>query len=211
MSMSLGYYNTLTAQPVFGEDKENFIPSFKLNEPIDFETSFKMIFSSKSSEEGDDLNILNHADSYTFISSLLDPNPMPSLNDIVSINSLDSGNENDSLSSSNLFSNIEKNPCFAKEGEGMLKRKRFQKRRPRKDNQDNIRKKIKRGFFNSALIKKLNEKLQRIGNKKYFKKFSQKFVSDVNKKRNKEIFNMTLFEILEKKELYLNEDKDCVN
>ena len=66
----------------------------------------------------------------------------------------------------------------------MLKRKRFMERRPRKENQDNIRKKIKRGFFNSALIKKLNEKLKSIGSRKYFRKFPQHFVSDVNQKRN---------------------------
>ena len=52
----------------------------------------------------------------------------------------------------------------------MLKRKRFQDRRTRKENQDNIRKK-KRGFFNNGLMKKLNEKLKRIGSKKYLRKF----------------------------------------
>lgn len=88
------------------------------------------------------------------------------------------------------------------------KRKRFSFRRQRKDNRDNIRKKIKRGFFNNGLIKKLNEKLKSIGSKKYLRKFPQHFVSDVNQKRNKELFNMTLREIFENKQLYINEDKE---
>ena len=87
-------------------------------------------------------------------------------------------------------------------------RKRYRERRARKDNRDNIRKKIKRGFLNHALIKKLNDKLRNIGSKKYFERFPQNFVSDVNQKRNKELFNMTLREIFENKELYINEDKE---
>ena len=87
------------------------------------------------------------------------------------------------------------------------KRKRFSFRRQRKDNRNNIRKKIKRGFFNNALIKKLNEMLKRIGSNKYFEKFPQRFVSDIDQKRGKEIFSMTLGEILEKKKIYRNEKK----
>jgi len=55
---------------------------------------------------------------------------------------------------------------LAKEGEGMLKRKRFQERRARKENRDNIRKKIKRGFINNALHKKINKKALIIISKK---------------------------------------------
>ena len=141
MSMSLDNYSTLLAQSYSFYNKENFLPTFKLNELIDFETPFNINFSSKHSEVEDDFNFLNHNDSYTFISSLLDPNPLPSLNELISINSFDSENKNDSFSSYNLFSNIERKPSLAKEEENMLKRKRFQKRRPRKDNQDHIRKK----------------------------------------------------------------------
>ena len=91
------------------------------------------------------------------------------------------------------------------------KRKRFSFRRQRKDNRDNIRKKIKRGFFNNALIKKLNEILKRIGSNKYFEKFPQRFVSDIDQKRGKEIFGMTLGEILEKKKIYRLEKKSGLN
>ena len=89
-----------------------------------------------------------------------------------------------------------------------LKEKDFKIEDQKNENQDNIRKKIKRGFFNNDLIKKLNEKLKSIGSKKYLRKFPQYFVSDVNQKRNKELFNMTLREIFENKELYINEDKE---
>ena len=91
------------------------------------------------------------------------------------------------------------------------KRKRFSFRRQRKDNRDNIRKKIKRGFFNNALIKRLNEILKRIGSNKYFEKFPQRFVSDIDRKRGKEIFSMTLGEILEKKKIYRLEKKSGLN
>ena len=109
-----------------------------------------------------------------------------------------------------LFSKTENNSgliSIEETEETFLKRKRLLIRKPRKDNQDNMRKKIKRGFFNTALINILNQKLESSGSTKYFEKFPQFFVSDVNQKRNKEIFSMTLSEILEKKALYENEQK----
>ena len=109
-----------------------------------------------------------------------------------------------------LFSKTENNSgliSIEETEETFLKRKRLLIRKPRKDNQDNMRKKIKRGFFNTALINILNQKLESFGSSKYFEKFPQFFVSDVNQKRNKEIFSMTLRQILEKKELYENEQK----
>jgi len=192
------------------DNKMIFLPDFKRNEFIDIEPHY-MNLSSKSSEEEDDFNFFNYADSSTFISSILDPNPMPSLEDIFPIHSIESESKKDSviiIEKVNLFSNIQKNSVLVKNGEDMLKRKRFQDRRPRKENQDNIRKKIKRGFFNNGLIKKLNEKIKNIGSNKYLRKFPQHFVSDVNQKRNKELFNLTLKEIFVNKELYLNEDKE---
>jgi len=139
---------------------------------------------------------------------------MPSFNDFMHIDPDHSDTKNDSISSQekpNLFTNTESDSILVKEGEGMLKRKRFQERRPRKENQDNIRKKIKRGFFNCALIKKLNEKLKGIGSRKYLRKFPQHFVSDVNQTRNKDILGMTLEEIFCKKELYLPENEEGLN
>ena len=193
------------------DNKMIFLPDFKRNEFIEIQPPFNMNLSSKSSEEEDDFNFFGSVDSSTFISSILDPNPMPSLEDIFPIQSIESESKKDSLiilEKVNLFTNIEKNSLLAKSGEEMLRRKRFQDRRPRKENQDNIRKKIKRGFLNNGLIKKLNEKLKSIGSKKYLRKFPQHFVSDVNQKRNKELFNMTLREIFENKQLYINEDKE---
>ena len=193
------------------DNKMIFLPDFKRNEFIEIQPPFNMNLSSKSSEEEDDFNFFGSVDSSTFISSILDPDPMPSLEDIFPIQSIESESKKDSLitlEKVNLFTNIEKNSLLVKSGEEMLRRKRFQDRRPRKENQDNIRKKIKRGFFNNGLIKKLNEKLKSIGSKKYLRKFPQHFVSDVNQKRNKELFNMTLREIFENKQLYINEDKE---
>ena len=191
----------------------DFLPSFLGAEHISLETPFNLNFSSKSSDEAeDDFNKPNNADSYTFISSILGPNPMPSFNEIFPFNSNDSENKDESFSSSSssLFTNLNKNSILVKEDEkdeNMLKRKRFKERRPRKENQDNIRKKIKRGFFNGALLMKLNEKLQSLGSKNCFKKFSKNFVGDVSRKRNNEIFKLTLREIFENKELYSNDDK----
>ena len=124
-------------------------------------------------------------------------------------------NGNEALSSSkstNLFNDAKNNSVLVKEETNFVNRKRYRKRRPRKDNIDNIRKKIKTRFLNHALIKKLNDKLRSIGNRKYFEKFPQYFVSDINQKRNKEILNMTLKEIFEKKELYIHEkEKGLLN
>ena len=89
-----------------------------------------------------------------------------------------------------------------KEKNILLKRKRLEKRRRRRDNQDNIRKKIKRGFLNNALYNKLNKKLKEIGSKLFLEKFPQKFACDVVKKKNKLLLNMNLEEIFELKELY---------
>ena len=72
------------------------------------------------------------------------------------------------------------NNCILQENDvNFLQKKRSTIRRPRKDNNDNIRIKIKRGFLNKALIKKLNDKLRSIGNKQYFEKFPQSFIRDI--------------------------------
>jgi len=91
------------------------------------------------------------------------------------------------------------------ESQNFIKKKRI---KSRKENKDNIRKKIKRGFFNNILCEKLNIKLRIIGSNEYFTKFPQFFASDVNRNRNKIIFDMTLQEIFENSELYIYEDKN---
>ena len=120
---------------------------------------------------------------------------------------------NDSASSSSesssLFKNIEVNSI--KEEENFICKKRSRVKRPRRENQDNMRRKIKRRFFNDALINKLNDKLKSIGSINYFMKFPQNFVGDCNIKRNKEIINMTLLDLFEKNELYVNENEEGLN
>jgi len=91
------------------------------------------------------------------------------------------------------------------ESQNFLKQKRL---KSRKENKDNIRKKIKRGFFNNILCEKLNNKLRIIGSNQYFTKFPQFFASDVDRKRNKIILDMTLQEIFENSELHIYEDKN---
>ena len=90
--------------------------------------------------------------------------------------------------------------------ETFMKRKRYNEKRSRKENQDNIRKKIKRGFLNNALIPKINMIIKKHGGKIFFEIFKQHFVSDVTRKRNMELINMTLEEIFRKKELYHETD-----
>ena len=114
-----------------------------------------------------------------------------------------------SSESSSLFKNTESDSISDKENEiKFIGNKRSKVKRPRKENQDNIRRKIKRAFFNNALIKKLNNKLKSSGSIKYLEKFPQIFVCDGNINKNKKIIDMTLKEIFETKELYANEDKE---
>ena len=106
-----------------------------------------------------------------------------------------------------LFTNIEKDLIINEQN--YIKRKRNNKRRRRRDNQDNMRKKIKRGFLNNSLIPKINLLLKSSGNILYFEKFPQNFISNISRQINNKLINMTLKEIFERKELY--EDKDINN
>lgn len=112
-----------------------------------------------------------------------------------------------------LFTNTEKDntPDEVKENKivkEILKRKT---RRPRKENKDNIRRKIKRGFLNTGVIKKLNQKLKNIGSNLYFMRFPQSFVSDIYRKTNKEVVNMTLAEIFVNKEINTSKNRPDLN
>ena len=154
--------------------------------------------------------INNNPNIFSSLMSSRSPNLIPK--EDVSAVSTNKNNEADSVStseSSNLFSNSKNNYDLVKEEQNCAIGKRYKHRRPRKENKDNIRRKIKRGFFNCALLKKLNDKLRTIGSKKYFERFPQYFVSDVNQIRNKQILNMTLQEIFEKKELYIHKNGEC--
>ena len=98
-----------------------------------------------------------------------------------------------------LFSRLESD-SFDEEENTFTERKRYKNKRSRKEIRDNIRKKIKRGFLNNALIPKINMIIKKNGRKIFFKIFKQHFVSDVTKKSNMKLFNLTLEEILRKKE-----------
>ena len=104
-----------------------------------------------------------------------------------------------------LFTKLETDLSKEKE-DTFMKRKRYNEKRSRKENQDNIRKKIKKGFLNNALIPKINMIIKKHGGKIFFEIFKQHFVSDVTRKRNMELINMTLEEIFRKKELYHETD-----
>ena len=90
--------------------------------------------------------------------------------------------------------------------ETFLRRKRSSQRKKRLENLDNIVKKIKVGFLNTALIKKLNEKMKKIGSRLNLEKFPKHFVSDINHQRNNQLLNMTIKEIFVKKELYQKDE-----
>ena len=68
----------------------------------------------------------------------------------------------------------------------------------RRENQDNIRKKLKTVFFNTFLRKKINEILN-------------SFVNDIRKNTNKDVIDKTLLEIILNKELYSENDLSNYN
>ena len=82
------------------------------------------------------------------------------------------------------------------------KRIRSKNKRRRREYHDNIRKKIKRNFFNKILVKKMNKELKKGGSRKYFALFPQEIVADVTRKRNKKLLNMTLRQVITNSELY---------
>ena len=111
-----------------------------------------------------------------------------------------------------LFTNLENDEIDSSTNdETFLKRKRLPEKRRRLENQDNMRKKIKRGFLNNALIIKLNAILEYYKIKSYFEKFPQNLVVDVTRNSNKDLLNTSLEEIFEKKELYNKNDKNSLN
>ena len=72
----------------------------------------------------------------------------------------------------------------------------------RRENMDNIHKKIKTVFFNNFIYNKINEKLKKKKSRLYFVKFPITFVNDVKRNTNKDIIYFSLLEIISKKELY---------
>ena len=79
----------------------------------------------------------------------------------------------------------------------------------RRENWDNIRKKIKTIFFNKYLYTKMNNALKNKKSKLYFVKFPITFVNDIKRNTNKDIVNISLLEIMLNIELY--DEKDLNN
>ena len=86
------------------------------------------------------------------------------------------------------------------EGEEIMNKKKYKKIQnvqKRKENADNIRKKIKSRFL-KVLRNTVNERLKIAGSKKFFKFLSQKFISNVSKEKNKAALDLTFKEIFSK-------------
>ena len=198
---------------------------------LDVEKRFNRNFSSDEDQTQEEINFLND-DFGTFSSAnfSLDPllpfgeNKVDTVTNKLKkfFNLFNEENQKDSTKSEkygkifviskdkkkeSLFIKTNTKSSFSKEDEKLIGKKRLEIRRPRRENKDNMRKKIKRSFLNYALIKKLNDKLKSKGYAKYFEKFPSFFVTDIDRKRNKDILNMTLKEIFEKKELYKYENQ----
>lgn len=84
---------------------------------------------------------------------------------------------------------------FTEVGRKRKKKKKYIKKR--KQNSDNIRKKIKARFLKS-LKNLINKKLERAGSKYFFSFFPQAFICNLTKENNKAILNLTLREIYSK-------------
>ena len=87
-----------------------------------------------------------------------------------------------------------------------LNNKLLPKIKRRRENLDNINKKIKTSFLNNFFYKKINEMLRQIKSKLYFVKFPITFVNDIKKDTNKEIINKSLLEIISNKDIYNEKD-----
>ena len=175
--------------------------------------------------ENDEMKSIDQSDSYSyygyFPTSSKDPNPQnlpecyltPQEKKVLTGEINEEKNpekifEVNKRKNNSLFNNIENESTEVSLNSGItfIKRKRNKEKRRRRDNSDNIRKKIKGGFFNGALIKRLNFILKQNRSKLYFVKFHQKFISNITRKSNKKFLNMTLLEIFEKKEVYSSND-----
>ena len=97
----------------------------------------------------------------------------------------------------NLFTNIKHDDKNEISYEDQIKR--FSVKRDRYKNKDNILKKIITAFFNFYLLNAINLKLQSLGIKNYFEKFS---LNHINKQNKIVIMNMTLKQFIEKNEAY---------
>ena len=94
-----------------------------------------------------------------------------------------------------VFTNTENGENCSSTDNTFLKRKRYPEKRRRRENQDNMRKKIKRGFLNKALIKNINENIKNIESKLYLEKFPQKLSRGTRIRTAQRVNNCKIFEM----------------
>ena len=93
------------------------------------------------------------------------------------------------------------------------KKKPHQKKKnvlKRKENSDNIRKKIKARFL-KVLKNAINQRLKSAGSEKFFNFLPQAFICNVSKQKNKAVLNLSLKELLEKNLCEGEKSKDLKN
>ena len=126
-------------------------------------------------------------------------------NNLISINELDFGSFNSFPNENQIISESTKNQSLNQNIQKNLKKRiRCKDRRRRRENNDNIRKGIKRNFFNRYIYNILNTELKKGGSNNFFEKFSSVFASDIDRERNKALLNITLIQIMKNKDLYKN-------
>jgi len=200
--------NTQPALIYSVDGNPNLLQNLTRAENIDIEHNFTRNFSLNTFEQ--EQEPMDEINAFDPISALIDPNPMPNAGELIPILvPINSNNQNVSFASLELENSPTKSGSnsILVEEENLIGKKRQRSRRPRKEDKDDIRVKIKRAFLNRYLRDRLNMELTNIGSKKYFEKFPKHFASDPNKKRNKEVVNMKLGEIFEKEELYIFENE----
>ena len=89
------------------------------------------------------------------------------------------------------------NDINAESGDTKKINKKIKNVQKRKENSDNIRKKIKSRFL-KVLKNTVNERLKTAGSKKFFKFLPQKFVSNITKEKNKVILDLTFKDLFSK-------------
>ena len=148
--MSINSYNNITSEIVSPEADIDVLPIFKSNQFIKLKSAFPSNFSSQSSDEVEDISFFNQNDSLNFIHSISEENNKPSLDELIPFKCIKINTRNisfPSFKSSNFFTNTGNNYSLLQDYERNLLKKRFRYKRPRRENQDNIRRKIKEDFL----------------------------------------------------------------
>ena len=182
--------NNFYSSDNYFSESENTLFNISRNSKLDI---FKPVLPLKKEEKTkDDLLKYYFNNKKENKSNIVDYAKKRKIFNVIQIKKFDMFNnkENASLSNENI---LRKNKVFP-----TIKRRR--------ENQDNIRKKLKTAFFNKFLYKKINQILKNKQSKLYFVKFPISFVNDIRKNNNKNIINKTLLEIMLNKELYNEKD-----